>query len=193
VEERDNDEAPGREDDEPGAAPPGEQAPEELAASDAAAGDEAAAPEDAAGDAATETDADTDEMKPAASGESAPERAPLQESHEPEVSAMAEIYLGDSILVGRVRALSLADAHVVCDRMIPEGTFVGVHLYMAIDGIEDALAPPVQFRGMVDTCVREKDGVFVADVDFEEMDPERLRLVERFRRSLPGAASGDAR
>lgn len=100
------------------------------------------------------------------------------------VEVAAEVYTEKEVLTANTRNLSNTGVCLDINSGLPEGSTVGVSLFLTSDGIEDPDVEPLNFRANVIWCTERDDSGFSAGARFEGLTEADAVQLDHFLNAL---------
>jgi hypothetical protein len=101
-----------------------------------------------------------------------------------DVNVSAEVYTGAAVLAATTRNLSRTGVCLDLDNGLPEGTTVGVSLFLTADGIEDPDVEALNVKAEVMWCTERDDRGFSAGARFDSLSAEHTNAIEHFLKTI---------
>ena len=101
------------------------------------------------------------------------------------ISLSVDVYTSDDVLPAVAKNLSLGGLGISLRTPLQPGQ-VGLSLFLVEDGIEDERTAPINLRAQVCWCTPEKDGGFLAGLQFVGLQPAEGQRLQDFLRRLSG-------
>lgn len=100
------------------------------------------------------------------------------------VEVAAEVYTENEVLTANTRNLSGTGVCLDIKSVLPEGSTVGVSLFLTFEGIEDPDVEPLNLKGHVIWCTERDDGGYSAGARFEGLTDANTALLAHFLTAL---------
>lgn len=106
-----------------------------------------------------------------------------------DLSVSADLNTGDQTFTGRVKNLSAGGVGIEIDRPLAEKVNVAVSLFLVLDGIEDASAPPLELHSQVVWVAAIGPRRWEAGLRFYPLETAQARRLNGFIQQI-GAGTG---
>jgi c-di-GMP-binding flagellar brake protein YcgR len=97
-----------------------------------------------------------------------------------DVKLSAELTLGEEIFTAITRDISEGGVGLELDRPLPEGTELGINLFLVIDDVEDERSQPLRVRGFVAWCAERDEAEWAAGIRFAEVAANQQQWLKQF-------------
>jgi c-di-GMP-binding flagellar brake protein YcgR len=95
-----------------------------------------------------------------------------------------EVYTGKDLILAVAKNLSLGGVGISTQILLPEGSEVGLSMFLVEEGIEDEATAPLNVRGQVVWSGQEDKGGYQAGIRFLPMNPNQQQAISYFLNRL---------